>query len=45
MDNIMMRTIEEKMTKGGDANRLASSADGTSKRQSYKMGGWTHSGK
>lgn len=45
MDNIMMSSIEQKMTKGGDAKRVASSADGTSKMQSYKLGGWTHSGK
>ncbi len=45
MDNIMMSSMEQKMTKGGDAKRVASSADGTSKMQSYKLGGWTHSGK
>jgi len=45
LDNIMLSSIEQKMNKGNNANRVASSADGTSKMQSYKMGGWTHSGK
>jgi|TARA_R110002012_G_scaffold109803_3_gene253980 hypothetical protein len=45
MDNIMLGSLEEKMIKGGDANRVASSADGSSKMQAYKRGGWTYSGK
>ena len=45
MDNIMLSSLEEKMTKGGDANRVASSADGSSQMQAYKRGGWTYSGK
>ena len=44
LDNIMLSSMEQKMTKGGDAKRVVSKADGTEKLQSYKRGGWTHSG-
>ena len=32
------------MRKGGDAMRYASAADGSTTKQSYKMGGWVYSG-
>jgi|TARA_B110000259_G_C13838533_1_gene331682 hypothetical protein len=43
--DIMMDSLQQKMTLGSDAKRLAKKADGSEQMQSYKMGGWTHSGK
>jgi hypothetical protein len=40
LDDAMYASIVEKMRKGGDAMRYATSADGSTKKQSYKMGGW-----
>jgi len=43
LDEAMQGSMVEKMRKGGDAMRYASAADGSTTKQSYKMGGWVHS--
>ncbi len=43
LDDAMQGSMIEKMRKGGDAMRYASTADGTTKKQAYKMGGWVDS--
>lgn len=40
LDEAMLASMVEKMRKGGDAMRYAKSADGSTKKQAYKMGGW-----
>lgn len=40
LDEAMLSSLIEKMRKGGDAMRYARSADGSTKKQAYKMGGW-----
>jgi hypothetical protein len=40
IDDAMQGSMVEKMRKGGDAMRYASTADGTRKKQTYKMGGY-----
>ena len=43
LDDAMQGSMVEKMRKGGDAMRYATSADGSKQKQAYKMGGWVHS--
>jgi hypothetical protein len=43
IDDAMQGSMVEKMRKGGDAMRYASTFEGTTKKQAYKMGGWVHS--
>lgn len=40
LDDAIQGSMIEKMRKGGDAIRYASKADGSTKKQAYKMGGW-----
>mgnify|MGYP006449664141 CR=1 FL=1 len=44
IDSLMYSSLEEKMRKGGDAQRITSNAKGEEYYQEYKMGCWTHSG-
>ena len=43
LDDAMLSSMIEKMRKGGDAMRYASKADGSTKKQAYKMGGYVQS--
>ena len=43
LDDAMQGSMVEKMRKGGDAMRYATNADGITKKQAYKMGGWVQS--
>lgn len=43
LDDAMQGSMVEKMRKGGDAMRYVSTADGTTKKQAYKMGGYVQS--
>lgn len=43
LDDAMIGSMVEKMRKGGDAMRYATNAEGTTKKQAYKMGGWISS--
>jgi len=43
LDDAMQGSMVEKMRKGGDAMRYAKSADGSTKKQAYKMGGYVQS--
>jgi hypothetical protein len=43
LDDAMQGSMVEKMRKGGDAMRYASTADGSRKKQAYKMGGYVQS--
>jgi len=44
LDDAMQGSMVEKMRKGGDAERYATNADGSTTKQAYKMGGWVYSG-
>jgi hypothetical protein len=43
LDDAMQGSMVEKMRKGGDAMRYVSDADGSRKKQAYKMGGCVQS--
>ena len=43
LDEAMQASMVEKMRKGGDAMRYATSADGSKQKQAYKMGGYVQS--
>lgn len=43
IDDAMQGSMVEKMRKGGDAMRYATSADGSKQKQAYKMGGYVQS--
>ena len=43
LDDAMQGSMVEKMRKGGDAMRYATSADGSKQKQAYKMGGYVQS--
>ena len=43
LDDAMQGSMIEKMRKGGDAMRYTTNAEGSTKKQAYKMGGWIHS--
>ncbi len=45
LEDMMQGSYTEKMRKGGDAERITTNSKGESKKQKYKLGGWTHSGK
>jgi len=44
LEDMMLGSIQEKMRKGGDAERIVQARDGKEKKQKYKMGGWTYDG-
>tara|TARA_R100000951_G_scaffold96750_1_gene86169 strand:- start:664 stop:879 length:216 start_codon:yes stop_codon:yes gene_type:complete len=44
LEEMMLGSVQEKMRKGGDAERIVQDRDGKDKKQKYKMGGWTYDG-
>lgn len=44
LEDMMLGSVQEKMRKGGDAERVVQDRDGKEKKQKYKMGGWTYDG-
>jgi len=45
LEDMMLGSVQEKMRKGGEAERVVQDRDGKSKKQKYKMGGWSYDGK
>jgi hypothetical protein len=44
LEDMMLGSVQEKMRKGGDAERIVQDRSGKDKKQKYKMGGWTYDG-
>jgi hypothetical protein len=44
INDAMLGSMIKKMRQGGNAVRYVSNADGSTKKQAYKMGGWVYSG-
>lgn len=44
LEEIMLGSMQDKMRKGGDAERIVKDSKGKDKKQKYKMGGWTYDG-
>ena len=45
LEDMMLGSVQEKMRKGVETERVVQSRDGKSKKQKYKMGGWSYDGK
>ena len=45
LEDIMLGSVQEKMRKGVETERVVQGRDGKSKKQKYKMGGWSYDGK
>ena len=45
LEDMMLGSVQEKMRKGVETERVVQCRDGKSKKQKYKMGGWSYDGK
>jgi hypothetical protein len=45
LEDMMLGSVQEKMRKGVETERVVQGRDGKSKKQKYKMGGWSYDGK
>jgi len=45
LEDMMLGSVQEKMRKGVETERVVQGRDGKSKKQNYKMGGWSYDGK
>ena len=45
LEDMMLGSVQEKMRKGFETERVVQGRDGKSKKQKYKMGGWSYYGK
>ena len=45
LEDMMLGSVQEKMREGVETERVVQGRDGKSKKQKYKMGGWSYDGK